>query len=74
MSTNDKKRFTLHIDKLTYQYNELSDFQLLPALTALSLFPMGTFRVWTVWRPAAALLVYPAPEPHPPALPPGQPA
>jgi uncharacterized protein (DUF58 family) len=45
----------------------------LPALTALTLFPMGTFRVWTVWRPAAALLVYPAPEPHPPALPPGQP-
>lgn len=45
----------------------------LPALTALTLFPMGTFRVWTVWRPAASLLVYPAPEAHPPPLPPGQP-
>jgi len=44
----------------------------LPALTALTLFPLGTFRVWTVWRPAAQLLVYPAPEIHPPPLPPGQ--
>lgn len=45
----------------------------LPALTALTLFPLGTFRVWTVWRPAAQLLVYPAPEAHPPPLPPGEP-
>ena len=45
----------------------------LPALTAVTLFPLGTFRVWTVWRPAAQLLVYPAPEPHPPPLPPGEP-
>lgn len=45
----------------------------LPALTALTLFPLGTFRVWTVWRPAATLLVYPAAETHPPPLPPGQP-
>jgi uncharacterized protein (DUF58 family) len=45
----------------------------LPALTAVTLFPLGTFRVWTVWRPAAQVLVYPAPETHPPPLPPGQP-
>ena len=45
----------------------------LPALTAVTLFPLGTFRVWTVWRPAAQLLVYPAPEAHPPPLPPGEP-
>ena len=45
----------------------------LPALTAVTLYPLGTFRVWTVWRPAAELLVYPAPEAHPPPLPPGQP-
>jgi uncharacterized protein (DUF58 family) len=45
----------------------------LPALTAVTLFPLGTFRVWTVWRPAAQLLVYPAPEIHPPPLPPGEP-
>ena len=45
----------------------------LPALTAVTLFPLGTFRVWTVWRPAARLLVYPAPETHPPPLPPGEP-
>jgi uncharacterized protein (DUF58 family) len=45
----------------------------LPALTAMTLFPLGTFRVWTVWRPAAQVLVYPRPEAHPPALPPGEP-
>jgi uncharacterized protein (DUF58 family) len=45
----------------------------LPAFTAVTLFPLGTFRVWTVWRPAARVLVYPAPEAHPPPLPPGEP-
>lgn len=45
----------------------------LPALTALTLYPLGTFRVWTVWRPATQLLVYPAAEAHPPPLPHGQP-
>lgn len=44
-----------------------------PALTAETRFPLGTFRVWTVWRPAAQVLVYPAPEAHPPPLPPGEP-
>src|SRR5450830_532286 len=44
-----------------------------PALTAETHFPLGTFRVWTVWRPAARMLVYPAPEAHPPPLPPGEP-
>jgi uncharacterized protein (DUF58 family) len=45
----------------------------LPPLTALTLFPLGTFRVWTVWRPASTVLVYPEPEHHPPPLPPGEP-
>ncbi|MET0310526.1 MAG: DUF58 domain-containing protein [Burkholderiaceae bacterium] len=44
-----------------------------PVLTAETRFPLGTFRVWTVWRPAAQVLVYPAPELHPPPLPPGEP-
>ena len=44
-----------------------------PPLTAVTLFPLGTFRVWTVWRTAATVIVYPAPEPHAPALPPGEP-
>ncbi|WP_077001426.1 DUF58 domain-containing protein [Variovorax sp. KK3] len=44
-----------------------------PTLTAETRFPLGTFRVWTVWRPAAQVLVYPAPELHPPPLPPGEP-
>lgn len=44
-----------------------------PALTATTLFPLGTFRVWTVWRTAAQVLVYPAAESHPPPLPPGEP-
>ena len=33
-----------------------------PALGAETRFPLGLFRVWTVWRPAAQLLVYPKPE------------
>jgi uncharacterized protein (DUF58 family) len=44
-----------------------------PPLTAETRFPLGTFRVWTVWRPAAQVLVYPSPEPMPPPLPPGEP-
>lgn len=44
-----------------------------PVLTAETRFPLGTFRVWTVWRPAARMLVYPAPELHAPPLPPGEP-
>ncbi|TFZ08974.1 DUF58 domain-containing protein [Ramlibacter humi] len=44
-----------------------------PPLTAETRFPLGTFRVWTVWRPAAQVLVYPSPEPLPPPLPEGEP-
>jgi uncharacterized protein (DUF58 family) len=44
-----------------------------PTLTAETRFPLGTFRVWTVWRPAARVWVYPAPEAFPPPLPPGEP-
>jgi len=45
----------------------------LPALQADTRFPMGLFRVWTVWRPAAKVWVYPTPEVQAPALPPGEP-
>jgi uncharacterized protein (DUF58 family) len=45
----------------------------LPLLTAETRFPMGIFRVWSLWRPAAELLVYPAPEVAPPPLPAGEP-
>ena len=45
----------------------------LPTLTAETRFPLGTFRVWTIWRPAAQMLVYPAPELQAPPLPPGEP-
>ena len=44
-----------------------------PPLTAETRFPLGSFRVWTVWRPAAQVLVYPTPEPLPPPLPAGEP-
>ncbi len=44
-----------------------------PTLTAETRFPLGTFRVWTVWRPASKVLVYPAPEVNPPPLPAGEP-
>ena len=43
-----------------------------PVLTAETRFPLGTFRVWTVWRPASKMLVYPAPEMNPPPLPAGE--
>jgi len=41
----------------------------LPPLTAETRYPLGSFRVWTVWRPATQVLAYPTPEVHPPALP-----
>ena len=44
-----------------------------PTLTAETRFPLGTFRVWTYWRPAAEVLVYPAPETPTPPLPAGEP-
>lgn len=44
-----------------------------PALTAETRFPLGTFRVWTIWRPAAQVLVYPQPEVPAPPLPAGEP-
>ncbi len=44
-----------------------------PMLTAETRFPLGIFRVWTVWRPAAAVLVYPSADAAPPPLPSGQP-
>ncbi len=42
-----------------------------PTLSAQTLYPLGTFRVWTVWRPAAQIWVYPAPEIPAPPLPSG---
>ena len=40
-----------------------------PTLSAETRFPLGLFRAWTVWRPAARLLVYPKLEANVPALP-----
>jgi len=45
----------------------------LPPLMATTLYPLGTFRVWTVWRPASQVLIYPAVENHAPPLPAGEP-
>jgi uncharacterized protein (DUF58 family) len=41
----------------------------MPALMAETRFPLGLFRAWTVWRPAAQVLVYPRPEDPPAPLP-----
>lgn len=46
----------------------------LPALLVETHFPLGLFRTWTVWRPAAELLVYPAPEHPAQPLPASEPA
>ncbi len=48
--------------------------QALPTLLVETHFPLGLFRAWTVWRPEAQALVYPAPELPAPPLPPGQPS
>jgi uncharacterized protein (DUF58 family) len=44
-----------------------------PDMQAETRYPLGTFRVWTVWRPKSEVLVYPMPEVHAPPLPPGEP-
>ena len=41
----------------------------IPALTIETRYPLGTFRVWSIWRPASRYWVYPQPEAHAPALP-----
>jgi len=40
-----------------------------PTLSVETRFPLGLFQVWTVWRPAAQFLAYPAPERAPVPLP-----
>ena len=40
-----------------------------PAIVVDTRFPFGLFRAWTVWRPAATFLAWPAPEVPPPPLP-----
>lgn len=44
-------------------------WQDLPLLSAETHYPMGLFRVWTLWRPASRVLVYPPPERQPPPWP-----
>ncbi|RGE39967.1 DUF58 domain-containing protein [Comamonas testosteroni] len=41
----------------------------LPAVSILTRYPLGAFRVWALWRPAGKVWVYPAPETNPPPLP-----
>jgi uncharacterized protein (DUF58 family) len=40
-----------------------------PRVTIDSLFPLGLWRAWAYWQPAAQCLVYPAPEKNAPPLP-----
>ena len=44
-------------------------WQAVPTLVAETRFPMGLFRAWTVWRPAAQVLAWPQPEHPAPPLP-----
>ena len=44
----------------------------MPMLRVETRFPLGLFRAWTLWRPAAQVLVWPAPETPPAPLPPVQ--
>ncbi|MBL8327945.1 MAG: DUF58 domain-containing protein [Rubrivivax sp.] len=45
-----------------------------PTITIETRFPLGLFRAWSLWRPAAEALAWPRPENPPPALPGSQPA
>ncbi len=45
-----------------------------PVLEVSSAFPLGLFRAWTVWRPAARVLAWPRPEQPAPPLPATAPA
>jgi uncharacterized protein (DUF58 family) len=40
-----------------------------PALVVETRFPFGLFRAWSIWRPASAVLAWPAPEKPRPPLP-----
>lgn len=44
-----------------------------PVLRVETRFPLGLFVAWSYWRPASQQWVYPAVEPHAPALPTGNP-
>ncbi|HEY6133787.1 MAG TPA: DUF58 domain-containing protein [Rubrivivax sp.] len=44
----------------------------LPTVRAETRFPIGLFRAWTVWRPAARVLAYPRPETPPAPLAPSR--
>ncbi len=46
----------------------------LPLLRAQTRYPLGLFRAWTVWRPAAQVLAWPVPEQPAAPLPPSPPA
>jgi uncharacterized protein (DUF58 family) len=48
-------------------------WQACPTLSAQTHYPLGHFRVWTVWCPASQILVYPQPENPVPTLPAGTP-
>lgn len=40
-----------------------------PTITITTRFPLGIFRIWSLWKPQSNLLVYPKPEQSPPAFP-----
>ena len=44
-----------------------------PTIGVETCFPLGLFRAWAIWRPAARLLAYPTPERPSAALPPARP-
>lgn len=48
---------------------ERRGLQHLPSITVQTRYPLGSFRVWAVWRTAARIWIYPSPEVHPPPLP-----
>lgn len=51
---------------------EARGWRTVPVIAVETRFPLGLFRAWTLWRPAASLIVYPSLETPAPPLPPAQ--
>lgn len=56
---------TVEVDVATHQRGWLT----LPRITIDTCFPLGLFRAWAYWLPQTQVLIWPALDPHAPALP-----
>ena len=57
--------YTIEVDVAATERGWLT----LPRITIDTRFPLGLFRAWAYWRPLSKVLIWPALDPHAPALP-----